>query len=216
MKDYFPLYISLKDKNILVVGGGKIAERKIGILLKCAGKIKIISPTVTKKLKNLIERGLIDWQQKEFEKTDLDRKVFLVVAATNKRDVNEHIAKVCHEKNILINSVTEREEVIFPAIAEEGNISIAISTSGTSPYIAKLLKKDIKNVIKPYQKLLSIIKPLRVTLLTESKDSSYNKKILRKIFSLPLFKWLSEGKIGLVKKEIKKILKENSRSAENI
>ncbi|MCX7990752.1 MAG: bifunctional precorrin-2 dehydrogenase/sirohydrochlorin ferrochelatase [Proteobacteria bacterium] len=213
MRDYFPLFVSLADKKVLVIGGGKVAERKIRKLLKYSPKIIIISPELTEGLKNLSDKGFIEWEKRSFRESDLDGGVFLVISATDSKDLNDYIHKLCDERNILINKVSGRGRVIFPAIAEEGNISVAVSSSGLTPLITKILKKKIKELIRPYSKIVSIIKPLRSSLLTENDDSSYNKKILREVLSLSPLTGDIEKDIGLIKEKVKKILQKTPRSS---
>lgn len=216
MKDYFPLFISLKNKKILVIGGGKVGERKIKKLFKYSPKIKIVSEEITSGLKRLVDKGLIEWKRKLFEEKDLEDSTFLVITATDKKDLNDYIHKLCEDKGILVNNVSERGRVIFPAVVEDGEISIAISTSGSLPFLAKVLKIKIREIIRPYSKLIKIIKPLRSSLLTENNNSSYNKTLLSEIFpsSLPMLN--SEEELDLIKEKVKDILRNKSESDKKI
>lgn len=184
MKEYYPFFISLKGKKILVVGGGKVAERKIKSLIKYPVEIKVISDKITKGLEKLVLEGLINWEKKLFDEKDISKEFFLVISATDNEELNDFINKLCDKKGILVNNVSGRGRVIFPAMVNEGDISIAISSSGFFPYLTKFLKTEIRKFIKPYSNLLKITKPLRSTLLTGSKKSSYNSKIFKEILSL--------------------------------
>jgi len=206
LKSYLPLFINMDGKKVIIIGGGTVAERKVKLLANYRCEITIISPSITDRLADLVKKGKIVWKKKEFQKTDLSKPVCLVIAATNNKELNDNIVNLCENENILVNSVTDKKTVIFPAVAEKGDITLAVSTGGSFPYFSKILKRELEKFISPYSKLLKIIKPFRFTLLTESGDSLYNKKIIKKFFSLPLLKWITEGKIALIKKEIKNIL----------
>lgn len=216
MKDYFPLFISLKNKKILVVGGGKVAERKIKNLIKYSPQIKIVSEDITVGLKKLVDKGLIEWRKKLFEEKDLEDSSFLVITATDKKDLNDYIHRLCEDKNILVNNASGIGRVIFPAIVDEGDISIAISTSGSVPYLAKILKIRIREIIRPYSKIIKIIKPFRSSLLTVCNNSSYNKRILSKIFSLSLQMVNKKEGLAIIKGKIEEILRNNSKSQKKI
>lgn len=216
MKDYLPLFISLKNKKILVIGGGKVAERKIKKLIKYSSQIKIVSDDITLGLKKLVDKGLIEWRKKIFQEKDLEDSIFLVITATDKKDLNDSIQRLCEEKNILVNNVSERGRVIFPAVVEDGEISVAISTLGSVPYLAKILKIKIREIIRPYSKLIKIIKPFRSSLLTDNNNSSYNKKLLRKIFSSSHQMLNSEEELDLIKEKVEDILQNKSKSNKKI
>lgn len=216
MREYFPLFISLKGKEILFIGGGKVAERKIKTLLRYSPQIKVIAPEITEDLKKIVRNGLIIWKQKTFDEGDLEGNFFLVVTAVASKEINDYIHKLCEDKNILVNNATGRGRVIFPSIVEEGEISVAISTAGAFPFIAKTLKNEIKDLLNPYSKVIKIIKPLRSSLLTANNVSSYNKKILRKVFSLSLPKIGTKEGLKAIREELNKILQQNLKSSKKL
>ena len=129
-KNFFPLFIDLKNKNILVIGAGKIAFRKVETLLKYSAKITII-----------IKIG-------EFEETLLEDK-FLVVAATDNPEFNRYIYELCNSKNILVNNITSKEEMNcrFASILETEDYQIGISAKG-NPSKSKSLKNKLKEILE--------------------------------------------------------------------
>lgn len=155
-------------------------------------------------------------EKKIFQEKDLEDSIFLVITATDKKDLNDYIQRLCEDKNILVNNVSERGRVIFPAVVDEGDISIAISTSGSVPYLAKILKIKIREIIRPYSKFIKIIKPFRSSLLTDNNNSSYNKKLLKKIFSSSHQMLNSEEELDLIKEKIEDILQNKSKSSKKI
>lgn len=145
-KNFFPLFIDLKNKNILVIGAGKIAFRKVETLLKYNTNITVITKDI-KEEKFLTLRN-IDIKIGEFEETLLKDK-FLVVAATDNPEFNKYIYELCNSKNILVNNITSKEEMNcrFASILETEDYQIGISAKG-NPSKSKSLKNKLKNLLK--------------------------------------------------------------------
>ena len=151
MKKYFPILLDLEEKNILVVGGGRIAYRKIKTLLNYGAKIEVITPQIIeKKIELLFEEKKIDVTLREFEDSDIDNR-FLVVGATNNKELNKRIYRLGDSKNILVNNISTKEDLNarFCAVHRGENFQIAISTDEGNPKRALDIKKQIaKNLEK--------------------------------------------------------------------
>ena len=145
-KNFFPLFIDLKNKNILVIGAGKIAFRKVETLLKYNTNITVITKDI-KEEKFLTLRN-IDIKIGEFEETLLKDK-FLVVAATDNPEFNRYIYELCNSKNILVNNITSKEEMNcrFASILETEDYQIGISAKG-NPSKSKSLKNKLKEILE--------------------------------------------------------------------
>lgn len=141
---YFPFYIDIKDKKILVVGGGKVALRKVEKLLQFEPEITVIAPFICDEIRKLgvsiIERKFID--------NDLDN-IFCAISATDDEVVNGHIFKLCSEKNILVNTVDDKDKCgfIFPALVNKNGITAGITSSGKSPIYAKYIRERLENLL---------------------------------------------------------------------
>lgn len=145
-KNFFPLFIDLKNKNILVIGAGKIAFRKVDTLLKYNANITVITKDVKEEKFSTLKN--IDIIIGEFKETLLKDK-FLVVAATDNPEFNRYIYELCNSKNILVNNITSKEEMNcrFASILETEDYQIAISAKG-NPSKSKALKNKLKNMLK--------------------------------------------------------------------
>jgi len=146
MKKYFPILIDLEKKDILVVGGGKIAYRKIKTLLDYGAAIEVITPEIVEnKIKLLFEEGKIGLRLRKFEDRDIENK-FLVVAATDDKDLNKKIYELGDSKNILVNNITTKEDLNarFCAIHRGEDFQVAISTDEGDPKRALGTKLKIK------------------------------------------------------------------------
>ncbi|MFR7820839.1 bifunctional precorrin-2 dehydrogenase/sirohydrochlorin ferrochelatase [Candidatus Pseudoruminococcus sp.] len=141
---YFPFYIDIKDRKILVVGGGKVALRKVEKLLSFEPKITVIAPFICEEIRKLdvavIERKFID--------SDLDN-IFCAISATDDEGVNGHIFKLCSEKNILVNTVDDKDKCgfIFPALVNKNGITAGITSSGKSPVYAKYIRERLEELL---------------------------------------------------------------------
>lgn len=142
---YFPFYIDIENKKILVVGGGTVALRKIEKLTPFSPDITVVAPKICDEIKALNVK-IID---RRFCDSDLDG-AFCVISATDDETLNGRIFQLCNEKNILVNTVDDKEKCgfIFPAIASKNGITAGITTSGKSPIYAKYLKELLWESLK--------------------------------------------------------------------
>lgn len=139
---YFPVFIELKDRCCLVVGGGRIALRKVEVLRDFGAKITVAAPSILPEILNM--EGIV-CLKKHFDKSDLEGQE-LVVAATDDQEQNHRISQACREKKILVNAVDQKEDCsfIFPAYLKEGEVVAAFSSGGLSPAITQYLKAQMR------------------------------------------------------------------------
>lgn len=142
---YFPFFMDLEDKPGLVVGGGRVAARKIRALLPYGPRLTVCAPTLLPELESL--PGLTLRRDPFFPA--LLEDTFFVIAATDDREENRRIARLCQARSIPVNVADPGNEstFLFPALVRRGPLSIGISTSGTSPSAAHFLKKQIEELL---------------------------------------------------------------------
>ncbi len=145
---YFPAFIKLDNKKILIVGGGNIAYEKCEHLLEFTKDITLIAKDYSDEIKNLISKNSLIFFQKYYEKGDI-RDYDIVIAAIDDFNIQEMIYKESREINCLCNCVDLPKycDFIFPSYIRKGDLTIAISTSGTSPAMAKQLRIWLENII---------------------------------------------------------------------
>lgn len=191
-----PIMIKLKGQKCVIVGGGKIAYRRTMTLLAEEAHIVIVSPELLPELAALVEQKRVGWLPRAFEKQDV-HDTFLVVAATNKREVNEAVAHSC-SANQLINIADDpgNSSFYFPAVGKRGLLTVAVGTEGASPILAKNIRDEIMSQFdESYESYISFVKisrekilSLRVgevekrQLLTEIVDKKYLDAGLQKAF----------------------------------
>ncbi len=146
----YPLMANLEAQRILVVGGGKVATRKIQVLLKTNAEIQIISPEITQNIESLISEKRVSVIKKHFSPNDLDNCA-LVFAATNDPNLNDFISDEAIKRGIPVNNITNQKKSTFfvPSQITRGDLILAISTSGKSPATAKWIRQRLEREFGP-------------------------------------------------------------------
>lgn len=176
---YYPVFLNLQGKLGLVVGGGRVAERKVQGLLRAGVNVKVISPQLTKKLIKLKEQGKIIGHLRNFRSADL-KNAYLAIAATNDHSINEKIYQQAEAQKIPVNVVDDPEHSSFivPSLVKRGDIILAISTSGKSPALARFLRQKLEKEIGPeYIYLGKFLGTLRKWLFSQKIDSRKRARI---------------------------------------
>ena len=146
MPAYYPAFIDVKDRTCVVIGGGDIGEEKVHKLLECGAKIVVISPDVNEGVRTLVDGDRITWVRRGYMPGDL-KGAFIAIAATDQNAVNRQIAKEAEARNVLLNvvDVTHLCTFIAPSVARRGEVTVAVSTGGTSPALARTFREMLSN-----------------------------------------------------------------------
>jgi precorrin-2 dehydrogenase/sirohydrochlorin ferrochelatase len=166
MSSYYPIFLDLKGRKCVVVGGGSVAERKTGMLLEHHASVTVISPTLNQGLQHLAEQGVIQTIIRNYQVGDLE-EVFLVIAATDDPCINTAIADQRGKQRALVNVVDNPEisDFIVPALVRRGDITIAISTAGKSPALARKIRAELeKSFGVEYASLVRLVNEVRSEL----------------------------------------------------
>ncbi len=184
MVKYYPVFINLKKFKCLVIGGGKVAERKIATLLKYDADITIISPIITPTIKKIYKQKKIKLKLRKYRTADLKSFNF-IITATDDNKLNMQIANIAGKMDILVNTAgNTNSSFIMPAAFNKGLIKIAVSTSGLNPCLAKIIKEEIeKNFDKNLEKYFKFISKIRQTILKEIKNKKDREELIKKISS---------------------------------
>jgi precorrin-2 dehydrogenase / sirohydrochlorin ferrochelatase len=193
---YYPAYLDLRERPCVVIGGGTVAERKTLALLEAGAEVTIISPALTAKLSELSDAGKITHLQKQFEESDLSGE-FLVIAATPSAEVNTLVARSCRKRHVLVNVAVPPEESSFivPSVVERGDLMIAISTSGSSPALAKKIRQDIEQRYgSEYGIFLDKISSVRKRVIELVPDEHRRRQIFQEIVNSDVIDLIRQGK----------------------
>ena len=147
---YLPIHFDTRNANILIVGGGAAAEAKLRSLLKTEARLTVVSPEIGPELERWSNDGKIDWQDRNYNPTDLEG-VSLVYAATENDELNAQIAKDASKKHLPVNAADQKEACRFitPALVDRSPVVVSIGTEGTSPALARALKADLETRLPP-------------------------------------------------------------------
>ncbi len=198
---YYPAFLNLKGKKVIVIGGGKVAERKAFTLLKTGADVTIISPEVTKRIEREKLKGRIKHISRQYKKSD-SKKTFLIIGATDSQEINK---KVSQDAPCLVNVVDSPSlcNFIVPSVIKRGSLIIAISTSGISPALSKSLRRELEKLYSPeFAKYLRLLEKIRQKAIKEIPDKKERTEFLKSLASEEIIKLLRKNKF----KEVKKIL----------
>ena len=143
---YLPLFIETTGKKCLIVGGGKVASRKLIPILKAKMKVTLISPEVIEEIElNFQKNKNLKIIKRKFEPEDIEGQ-FLIIAATNEKTTNQRIAKLSKDNNILVNMAEDSlsGNTLIPSVVDRDPIKIAVSSGAASPILTRLVKTKLE------------------------------------------------------------------------
>ena len=161
--DFLPIFMNIRDRRCLLVGGGEVAARKANLVMEAGGKLTIVSPELCSTLQRELDNGRISYQQRDFEPADID-DCALVIASTDDESVNRQVSELAQSQNIPVNVVDNPElcSFVMPSIIDRSPVQIAVSTGGTSPVLARLLRARLESAIpSTYGRLAAMAESFR-------------------------------------------------------
>jgi len=193
---YYPIYIDIEDRDVVIIGGGEVCARKAETMLKYGARVTIVSPEFTEQIEQWGRDGALALKRKHYEERDLDG-ANIVIASTDNQVVNEKIAADCRRRRIPVNvvDVTPLCEFIVPAIVEKGSVQIAISTGGKSPALARTLKEDLHRFVGPeYAEVNDVLGTLREGAKAILPTDTDRKRFFDGIIERGILDMLREGR----------------------
>jgi precorrin-2 dehydrogenase/sirohydrochlorin ferrochelatase len=186
---HYPVFLNIKDKEVVVIGGGKVAERKVRTLCKAGAKVKIVSPKITAYLKKLKKTGRLKHIDRSYRKGDL-KNAFIVIACTPSEEINKKIAR--DAPNLVnVTDTPSAGNFIVPSVVKRGHLTIAISTGGISPAAAKTIRKELEKLYgEEFARYLRLLEKIRKKALKQIPDKKLREKFLKEIASGKIFKAL--------------------------
>ena len=203
---YYPIFLDLRGRRCTVVGGGPVAERKVQALLRAGASVHVISPAVTPRLALLAARKKIDLTPRAYRPGDLGgpaagrvkrpRGVRLVFAATNSPETQRSVCKDAEKIGALVNAADDARESDFlvPASFAQGDLQVAISTSGASPALARRLRRQLQLTLgREYRAYLQFLREARKHVMATVPDAAHRAKIFRKLSGAQMMDWSGKG-----------------------
>jgi len=201
---YYPVFLDIRDKKCVIVGGGEIALRKAERLLDCGAKVSVISPKLVPELAALKDRNLISHIAAEYSGNLID-KATLIIGATDDKKTNARISQDARAKNIPVNIVDDPQkcDFILPSIVQRGDLSITIGTGGKSPALARYLREELEGQYgKEYEIFLNILGNLRTKM---DKNAGVGKDWFTSLMAVGILESIKARDIKKVKKIVKDI-----------
>lgn len=183
---FFPLFVDIKDKNCIFIGGGKVAARKIETLVEFGARIRVISPDAVETITKLNMENKLEYIKREYRDGDIEG-AFLVFAATSDRDLNERVYQEAVRRNIFVNVADSPKECtfVFPSIISRHELVIGISTSGSYPALSKKIRMKIDEMLpQSTGDWFGVLKEYRKKAAEKIKDEEKRKRFLNELLDM--------------------------------
>jgi siroheme synthase-like protein len=207
----FPVLINLKGRLCLVVGGGDVAARKAETMAGRGGRVRVVSPEISPAARKLVEAGRAEWVKRPFENGDL-AGAFLACAATGDPRVNRAVRDEARERGVLANVADDPEgsDYQVPSFFEDGPLLFALSTSGSSPAVAKALRRMIQSYLGPcFGEALQIINRFREEKVkTQIPDPQSRVRFWEESMTPDLLDMVRGGDVEGMERELERKLKD--------
>ena len=194
--NYFPIFLNIRDRDCLVGGGGQVAARKVYLLHRAGGCVSVVSPDLCDELQRWADAGVLHHMQKTFEPADIQGQT-VIIAATDNAQVNQQVAELANQQGIPVNVVDNPESGTFitPSIIDRDPVQIAISTGGSSPVLARLLRAKLETVIPSgYGRLAILLERFREKVKAKFSGSDQIRRFWEDILEGPVADMLIAGK----------------------
>jgi len=210
MDRYYPVFLRIKNRACIVIGGGNVATRKTLTLLQDGGIVTVISPVINEELHKLANDGRVTWKQRQYQRGDL-QAAFLAFAATNSKEVNRQVCSEAEQQGVLVNSIDDSDlcDFIVPSRVDRGKLQIAISTSGASPALTKSIRQELETIFgDEYELFLDWMHRLRVWLLENEQSEQRRREIFHAAVQSPVLSLLRENRINEAKAIIHELVQQ--------
>ncbi len=208
MPKFYPISIDIENVNCLVIGGGKVAERKVATLLSYGAKVTLICPDITVKLNVMAKKGEIRHLNKCYEKGDC-KGMRIIIIATDSEPINREIAQEANSLNCLVNVVDQPDisNFIVPATLRQGDLHISISTNGQSPALARRIREKLeKEFGMEYAKFLELAGEVRRKAIAMIPDPEKRREFFFNLVDSDIIQLIQEGKDQEIKKRLEDLL----------
>ncbi len=213
--DFFPVFMNLRDRDCLVVGGGSVAARKASLLADAGANVVIVAPECCDEIREQVDAGRYRWLQRGFDDADLDGKT-LVIAATDDEAVNQRVSSLAQARNLPVNVVDNPGlcSFIMPSMIDRSPVQIAISTGGASPVLARMLRTQLEGSIPAaYGKLAALVERYRDQVKAALPTVDERKNFWEEILEGPVAELSFRGKEQEAERALEEALAEAAQHA---
>ena len=211
---YYPILLDLRGRRCVVVGGGRVAQRKVLSLLRAGASVHVISPSLTPRLAVLAGKKKIGLTARAYREGDLATLAHgtapsLVFAATSDPQAQREVRKEAEEIGALVNVASERDlsSFLVPASFTQGDLQVAISTSGASPALARTLRRQLQQTLgRDYRSYLRFMRDARRRVLETVPDERQRARVFRQLTGAAALDWFRQSAPRRAAGDVKKIL----------
>src|SRR5438046_7960189 len=191
---YYPIFLDIAGNPVIVIGGGNIAHQKVVGLLKAGAEVAVVSPELNPEMASLEKAGRFRHVERDYEAGDLEGYI-LTFVATDDRSVNASVAAEGKERRVWVNAVDDPPycDFIMPGVAQQGDLIVAVSTSGTSPAMARKMREEIEAFLtEDWALMLELAAEVRAEL--REKGALVDSEVWNRALDADLRRLLAEGK----------------------
>ncbi len=210
MQKFYPVYLDIRGKLCVIVGGGKVAFRKACSLQEAGANVVVVSPDICVELEK--QQGLTV-VKKNYEEAFIDN-AFLVIAATDNEEVNRKVTDDAGKRNIMVNVVDCPDLCSFtvPSTVKRGDLCISISTAGASPAFAKNIRHELEEIFGPeYEEFVNLLAKMRNVALANITDERKRRKILQRLAKKDLLETVKSEGVEEAEVKMRKIIFEQNQ-----
>jgi precorrin-2 dehydrogenase/sirohydrochlorin ferrochelatase len=208
---FYPVFIELAGRKVLVVGGGQVAERKVESLLDAGATVTVVSPDVTQRLNDLVSDGKATLRMRPFQEEDIDG-ARIVISATNDPETQKQVVAAAAARSVMVNTVDVPDlcDFIVPAVVRRGNVVAAISTSGRSPALAAALKARLEKFLpKDIARAADLLGSVRKEVSERFSDAEQRKRVFERIIDSGIIDWIGECDDVAARQRIRRMIEES-------
>jgi len=210
--DYLPIFINIRGQRCLIVGGGDVAARKAALLIRAGARITIVSPNLSPTFETLSDE--VEFLKKPFGPEDISG-FQLVISATNQAEINKEVAAAAKQRNIPVNVVDCPElcSFILPAIIDRSPVIAAVSSSGASPVLARIIRGKLESVIPTaFGSLAKLAQKYRKQVKTTFKEPEQRRRFWERILEGEVAERVFAGRLREAEDLLLQLLSQNSHS----
>jgi precorrin-2 dehydrogenase/sirohydrochlorin ferrochelatase len=204
---YYPALVDLTGKKVVVIGGGKVGERKVGPLLSAGASVTVVAPEMSARIAQWVEEGKITCRLRSYQPEDIEDDAFMVMVATDDHPLNARIAEAVSGRACLVNvaDIPAKSSFIVPSMVVRGDLVLAISTGGAVPALARKLRQDLERQFgEEYEILLNVLREVRESL-KDKVTRAERRRILRRLIDSDLLHLIRSRAYGEIPERVKTV-----------
>ncbi len=212
---FYPICVDVQHRRCVIVGGGRVAERKARTLLGYGARVRVISPSVTTGLRRLVRARRVTWAQRAYRHCDV-QGVRLVYGATDDPVTNRAIFRDARRQRVLVNIVDQPAlcSFIAPAQVRRGHLVVAVTTGGTSPTLAKRIRQRLERDFgREYASLTRLMERLRPVVQRRIASSAKRQRIFQQLVDGRVFRLLQRGQSSRAQSAALRLIEQAARRA---